>query len=170
MHVFNPSPGAMAGCDPHGVEGAVVGARYVSTLTRRAMAGATLNLQARCGAKIGDHRQPHPARWPGATTGIPTQSQRHLVSVSTLTRRDGRVRPGILVVHAFASDRLSTLTGAMAGCDGWRHIERSVKTRRCFNPPPARWPVRQATGEPKHARPLFQPRSDGRCDCSGGDG
>ena len=100
--------------------------------------GATADRRSRAASRCGFN--PHPARWPGATAAH-HPAPRRLGRVSTLTRRDGRVRPGAARVNA-GLQVASTLTrrdgrvrpgapftftpdvylfqpspGAMAGCD-----------------------------------------------------
>ena len=181
---FQPSPGAMAGCDtepssaaiwrthsfnPHPARwpGATV-AKVFNLLTTvwfqpspGAMAGCDC-LLITFGA-LGNCFNPHPARWPGATSA-PSRCGYYSRRVSTLTRRDGRVRPRAQA--AVARPRVfQPSPGAMAGCDtsySWPTTWRSP----CFNPHPARWPGATARSALSVTyRPEFQPSPGAMAGC-----
>ena len=83
---------------------------------------------------------------PGAMAGCDDRGPQAVgleLKVSTLTRRDGRVRPVIIAVSVrFTVFQPSP--GAMAGCDSCEGFALR-DAHPCFNPHPARWPG--ATGD-----------------------
>ena len=132
---FQPSPDANAGCDSAGELARATGWKGFN---------------------------PHPTRTPGATCTA-TRSPPPRGCVSTLTRRERRVRP--LFIVAGAVDRLfQPSPDANAGCDAGRHPWRS--DRPSFNPHPTRTPGATPPFQvAEHAIEWFQPSPDANAGC-----
>ena len=163
------------------------GVIHISTLTRRESRVRQIRVGA--GPHENGYFNPHPARKPGATcrAGRGCAAPR-LARISTLTRRESRVRLRRFATGKAATHAISTLTrresrvrrltgrravgveqfqpspGAKAGCDG--SSREASSGGRYFNPHPARKPGATATGV-RGSKPLvsFQPSPGAKAGC-----